>query len=107
MTGGLWPSPQFIKEPQGVEAELGRSVLYDRLRWLLHERPHGVVIGYVHRAPGLGSIIKEISLERVKSASKWALLLDDDWTVIPLHRIRYIKSVDGGKVFYEKKNSGG
>jgi uncharacterized protein (UPF0248 family) len=82
---------------------LARSILYDKLRWLLYKRPSGVVIGYIHRAPGIGSVIREIPLEHVKSVNKWALLLDDDWTVIPLHRIMYVKSIDGKRVFYEKR----
>ncbi|MEB3755766.1 MAG: DUF504 domain-containing protein [Desulfurococcales archaeon] len=81
---------------------MGRSILYDRLRWLLHERPNGIVIGYVHREKDVsGSIVKEIPLERVVSADKWALTLDDEWTVIPLHRIVYIKDSEG-RFIYEK-----
>ena len=82
---------------------MGRSVLYDTLRWLLYERPAGVVIGYTERAPGVeGSRVVEIPLERVAMADRWALRLDDEWTVIPLHRILYIKGRDG-RIYYEKK----
>jgi uncharacterized protein (UPF0248 family) len=81
---------------------LGRSILYDKLRWLLHKRPKGVVIGYIHRSKdSTGSTIKEVSLEHVVSADKWAITLDDEWTVIPLHRIYYIKDKDG-RIIYEK-----
>ncbi len=76
--------------------------MYDKLRWLLHERPNGIVIGYIHRTRDVsGSMIKEIPLERIVSADNWALSLDDEWTVIPLHRIVYIKDREG-KVIYEK-----
>lgn len=87
---------------------MARSVLYDRLRWLLYKRPPGVVIGYLERTPGVqGSRIVEIPLERVASADRWALTLDDGWTAIPLHRIMYIRSTRDEKVFYEKKNREG
>ena len=82
---------------------MARSILYDKLRWLLHERPRGVVIGYTHRISGGSTVIREISLDEVESADKWALSLKDGWTVIPLHRIVYIKKEDGMMLYSREK----
>ncbi len=62
-----------------------------------------MVIGYIHREKDIsGSMIREIPLDRVVSADKWALTLDDEWTVIPLHRIVYIKDSEG-RIMYGKR----
>jgi len=61
-------------------------------------------IVYVDRDPIAGQRLAWFEASRVRRITGWAVYLDDDYTVIPLHRIVEIRDPRGRTVW---KRSGG
>ncbi len=58
-------------------------------------RPDSYVIVYVERTPQGDQRLVEIRGSDVLSVSRWAMTLRDGETVIPLHRVVEVRSLDG------------
>jgi len=61
-------------------------------------------IVYIDRTPEQGARLKSVEARRITRVTGWAVYLDDDWTVIPLHRIVEIRDREGRVVW---RRSGG
>jgi len=61
-------------------------------------------IVYVDRDPVVGQRLGEVEAARVSRVTGWAIYLDDDYTVIPLHRVVEIRDPEGRTVW---RRSGG
>ena len=66
--------------------------------------PSDYVVLYIDRDPIRGERIVELSVDRIKTVSEWAMHLDDDWTVIPLHRVVEIRKRDGSIVWSRRRS---
>ncbi len=56
--------------------------------------PENYVIVYVERTPEGGQRLVEIRASEVIGVSRWAMTLSDGETVIPLHRVVEVRSLD-------------
>ncbi|MEB3806027.1 MAG: RNA repair domain-containing protein [Desulfurococcales archaeon] len=65
-------------------------------------------IMYIDRTREAGARLKSLPLNRVKKVTEWAVYLDDEETVIPLHRIVEIRDSEGVVVWrrYRGRDTG-
>lgn len=56
-------------------------------------------IVYLDRTREYGARLRELSFKRIRKVTEWALYLDDDETVIPLHRVVEIRDERGRSVW--------
>ena len=68
--------------------------------------PERYVIVYVERAPDGSSRLVELRASEVEAVSHWAMTLRDGETVIPLHRVVEVRSLDGS-FRWRRKGLGG
>jgi len=59
------------------------------------------IITYVDRSRDQGNRLLQLSTKDVIAVSNWAITLSDNETIIPIHRIVEIKTVDG-EVLWKK-----
>lgn len=64
------------------------------------------VIVYVDRTEDYGTRLLEISTNDVIAVSNWALTLNDNETIIPIHRIVEIRKKDGEILWKKVDNRG-
>jgi uncharacterized protein (UPF0248 family) len=64
------------------------------------------IITYVDRSRDQGNRLLQLSTKDVIAVSNWAITLSDNETIIPIHRIVEIKTVDG-EVLWKKVISNG
>lgn len=57
--------------------------------------PDSYVIVYVERTPEGGQRLVEVRASDVLGVNRWAMTLRDGETVIPLHRVVEVRSLDG------------
>ncbi|MGC8566837.1 MAG: DUF504 domain-containing protein [Caldisphaera sp.] len=78
-----------------------RGVLKDILGKAVYGEKEEYLITYLDRSLEHGSRELKISSSRVIAVSNWAITLDDNETVIPLHRILEIREKNG-KILWRK-----
>jgi len=77
-----------------------RSVIRQKINMARYsDDPSEYIIVYIDRDPYSGPRLAELPASRIKAVSEWAMHLDDDWTVIPLHRVVEIRRTDGSLVW--------
>ncbi|MGC9072268.1 MAG: DUF504 domain-containing protein [Acidilobus sp.] len=61
--------------------------------------PENYVIVYVERSPNGRQGLAEVRASEIIGVSRWAMTLKDEETVIPLHRVVEVRSLDGSYVW--------
>ncbi len=64
------------------------------------------IISYIDRSNDYGNRLMQITTDEIIAISNWAITLNDNETVIPIHRIVEIKDKDG-KILWKKVLSNG
>lgn len=82
-----------------------RSRIRQEINRILYSgNPDNYHVYYIDRPPGLGVVrLSSFRASRVVKVSEWAVILDDEETIIPLHRIVEIRD-SSGKVVWSRRS---
>jgi uncharacterized protein (UPF0248 family) len=72
-----------------------RSEIRQAINKAIYTGHHDYRVVYIDRTRERGAQLKSIEARRIAKVTAWAIYLDDDWTVIPLHRIVEIRDAKG------------
>ncbi len=81
-----------------------RSRIKQEINKMIFTGKKNYVIVYIDRSRDTGIRLRELPISKVARVTEWALYLDDDYTVIPLHRVVEIRDREGRIIW---RRSGG
>ena len=77
-----------------------RSVIRQQInRFRYSANPEEYVVVYIDRDSTGAQRLATLNFSRIKGVTEWAIFLDDDETVIPLHRVVEIRDLKGRTVW--------